>query len=68
MYFFSIHACIIYVSPCVCMQWSYGVTVWEVFSGGQIPYPGMDNMSLVKFLQRGERLDTPTNAACSNEM
>lgn len=23
--------------------WSYGVLLWEVFSGGATPYPGMTN-------------------------
>ncbi len=50
------------------LQWSYGVTMWEVFSGGQIPYPGVNVMTLVKFLQRGSRLDAPVNAACTTEM
>ncbi len=50
------------------LQWSYGVTMWEVFSGGQIPYPGVDVRTLVKFLQRGNRLDAPVNTACTAEM
>ncbi|XP_064389990.1 uncharacterized protein LOC135337903 isoform X2 [Halichondria panicea] len=48
--------------------WSYGVTMWEVFSGGQIPYPGVDVRTLVKFLQRGNRLDAPVNTACTAEI
>ncbi|XP_064388305.1 deleted in malignant brain tumors 1 protein-like isoform X2 [Halichondria panicea] len=48
--------------------WSYGVTMWEVFSGGQIPYPGVDVVTLVKFLQRGSRLDSPVNAACTTNI
>ncbi len=55
----------IFQSP---LQWSYGVTMWEVFSGGQNPYPGVDVVTLVKFLQRGSRLDAPVNAACTTEM
>ncbi len=42
--------------------------MWEVFSGGQIPYPGVDVVTLVKFLQRGSRLDSPVNAACTTDM
>ena len=42
--------------------------MWEVFSGGQIPYPGVDVRTLVKFLQRGSRLDAPVNTACTTEM
>ncbi|XP_064389992.1 hepatocyte growth factor receptor-like isoform X4 [Halichondria panicea] len=48
--------------------WSYGVTMWEVFSGGQIPYPGVDVRTLVNFLQRGNRLDAPVNTACTAEI
>ena len=50
------------------VQWSYGVTCWEVFSLGKNPYPGVDPFSLIRYLERGERLDKPLNAACSLEM
>lgn len=42
--------------------------MWEVFSGGLIPYPGMDVVTLMKFLEDGKRMDIPANAACTNEM
>ncbi|CAI8031498.1 Fibroblast growth factor receptor [Geodia barretti] len=48
--------------------WSFGVTCWEVFSLGKNPYPGVDPFSLIRYLERGERLDKPLNAACSQEM
>ena len=50
------------------VQWSFGVTCWEVFSLGKNPYPGVDPFSLIRYLERGERLDKPLNAACSEEM
>ena len=50
------------------VQWSFGVTCWEVFSLGKNPYPGVDPFSLIRYLERGERLDKPLNAACSQEM
>ena len=41
------------------LQWSYGVTCWEIFSLGRIPYPGVDNAEVIKTLKTGERLDKP---------
>ena len=32
---------------------------WEVFSLGKNPYPGVDPFSLIRYLERGERLDKP---------
>ena len=49
-------------------QWSFGVTCWEVFSLGRSPYPGVDPFMLVKYLEKGKRLDKPNNAACTNNM
>ena len=50
------------------IQWSFGITCWEVFSGGKTPYPGVDPLSLVRILDSGERMETPINAACPEEM
>ena len=51
-----------------CLQWSFGVTCWEIFTCGKIPYPGVDPSELPKFLERGRRLEKPENAACSDAM
>ena len=51
-----------------CHQWSFGVTIWEIFSGGRSPFPGVDPFTLIRFLNEGGRLDKPDNAACSHEM
>ena len=48
-------------------QWSFGVTCWEVFSGGKGPYAGMDPSALVKMLESDLRLEKPHNAACTEE-
>ncbi len=57
--YFVVHAC---------AQWSYGVTVWEVFNGGRTPYPAVDPLSLIQLLGEGRRLERPFNAACATEM
>ena len=58
-----------YVLYITCLtQWSYGVTVWEVFSGGRSPYPGVDPLGMVELLETGRRMNRPTNAACTDEM
>ena len=51
-----------------CLQWSYGVTCWEVFTGGQIPYSGISPVALLQLLRNSERLNKPMNPACSDEM
>ena len=53
--------------PCV-VQWSYGVTMWEIFSGGKAPYPGTDPLILVQRLEEGDRMPKPNNTACTEEM
>ena len=49
-------------------QWAYGVTCWEIFSGGKTPYPGIIPMDLPYQLKTGLRMDKPLNAACSDDM
>lgn len=48
--------------------WSYGVTVWEVFSGGKTPYPGINVAQLPQQLEAGYRMPKPLNAACTEEI
>ena len=53
---------------CLFMQWSYGVTMWEIFSGGKGPFPGTDPLTLLQRLEDGDRMPKPSNAACTKEM
>ena len=50
------------------MQWAYGVTCWEIFSGGKIPYAELRVREIPKLLAEGYRLEKPSNNACSEEM
>jgi len=50
------------------LQWSFGVTCWEVFTAGKIPYAGADPLTLTRLLEDGRRLEKPSNTACSVEM
>lgn len=44
--------------------WSYGVTLWEIFSLGDIPYPGLSwDIDFVKELERGLRMTSPKYAS-----
>jgi len=42
------------------LQWSYGITCWEVFSLGRVPYPGVGNLNVIITLKAGKRLGKPT--------
>ena len=54
--------------PPLSLQWSFGVTCWEIFTVGNVPYPGLDPCDLSTFLRSGRRLGKPENAACPETM
>ena len=50
------------------MQWAYGVTCWEIFNGGKVPYASVNLTDLPQMLVNGHRLEKPINSACTDEM
>ncbi|XP_042888408.1 vascular endothelial growth factor receptor 1-like isoform X2 [Penaeus japonicus] len=43
--------------------WAYGVTMWELFTLGSTPYPGVEvNKDFLTFLEDGNRMDRPKYA------
>lgn len=39
--------------------WSFGVVMWEVYTGGAKPFAGMTNTEVVGYITKGERLEKP---------
>ncbi|XP_046637844.1 vascular endothelial growth factor receptor 1-like isoform X2 [Daphnia pulicaria] len=49
--------------------WSYGVLLWEIFTLGKVPYPGLEGNTLVRQLEIGYRMDKPDYApTCMGEI
>ncbi|XP_065058967.1 vascular endothelial growth factor receptor 2-like [Rhopilema esculentum] len=39
--------------------WSYGIVLWEIFTLGGSPYPGLPTEDLFPFLEQGRRMEQP---------
>ncbi|XP_034298324.1 fibroblast growth factor receptor 4 [Pantherophis guttatus] len=46
--------------------WSFGILMWEIFTLGGSPYPGIPVEELFKLLKEGHRMDKPSN--CTHEL
>ncbi|XP_059622225.1 activated Cdc42 kinase Ack [Phlebotomus argentipes] len=43
--------------------WMFGVTLWEMFTGGEEPWPTLTGMHVLKKIEAGERLAMPNLAS-----
>ena len=44
------------------------MTCWEIFSGGKVPYGGVDVTDLSRLVAGGHRLEKPNNDAISDQL
>ena len=41
--------------------WAFGVTCWEVMTRACIPYPTVEPLNILKYLESGNRMEKPTH-------
>ena len=49
------------VYTCQSDVWSYGILLWQTFSCGSTPYPGMDSKTAIDKLRTSYRMPAPTD-------
>jgi hypothetical protein len=46
--------------------WSFGIVVWEIFTLGNVPYPGIPNQEVASKVMNGYKMDV-TSVNCSEK-
>ena len=41
------------------LQWSFGITMWEIMTLGSLPFEDVDELELAQYLKSGKRLQQP---------
>ncbi|KAH9523715.1 hypothetical protein Btru_040715 [Bulinus truncatus] len=41
--------------------WSFGVLMYEIITFGKVPYPGMTGQEVLRMIERGDRMNMPSN-------
>lgn len=48
--------------------WSYGILLMELFTYGQVPYPGMHGREVIEQVEKGYRMPKPTSHCIPDEI
>ncbi|EEZ99753.2 tyrosine-protein kinase Src64B [Tribolium castaneum] len=48
--------------------WSYGIFLMELFTYGQVPYPGMHGREVIDMVEKGYRMGKPTSHVLPDEI